>query len=108
REFLGRKIYSLLAPNLPLPTANPTGKRSTLSYVASGRYVAMSTDAAMLEEFLRSGDGPQKSLRDTPGLVDATARVGGASTGVFGYENRLETARVWFETLKNNPEAATN
>lgn len=109
REFLGRKIYSLPAPNLPLPMANPTSKRPTLSYVAGGSYVAMSTDAAMLEEYLRSGDGAQKSLRDTPGLVDATARVGGSSTGFFGYENRLETARTWFEAAKNNrPDANVN
>jgi hypothetical protein len=103
REFLGRKIYSLPTPTLPLPTANPTGKRGTLSYAAGGSYLAFSTDAAMLEEYLRSADGPQKSLRDTPGLLDATAKLGGSSTGFFGYENRVETARVWFESLKNHP-----
>jgi hypothetical protein len=109
REFLGRKIYSVPLPASPIPAANlgaTVAKPRKLSYAASGGYLALSTDASMVEEYLRSSDGQHKALRDTPGLTDAMAKAGGASTGMFGYENQTETTRALFETLKNG--AATN
>jgi hypothetical protein len=107
REFLGRKIFSVPLPGMPLPTADPlkSGPR-TLSCAASGGYVAMSADASILEEYLRSSEGQQKSLRETPGLTDAAAKVGGTSTGWFGYENQAETSRLLFEQLRKLPTAA--
>ncbi len=99
REFLGRKIYSL-----PLPMLNGAGAgRSaspTLSYAASGRYLAITTDIAILEEYLRSSDAQQKSLREKAGLIDATQKVGGSSVGVFGYQNNLELSRFMFEAAR--------
>jgi hypothetical protein len=109
REFLGRKIYSVPLPASPIPSANlgaAIAKPRKLNYAASGGYLALSTDASMVEEYLRSSDGQHKALRDTPGLTDAMAKAGGASTGMFGYENQTETTRALFETLKNG--AATN
>jgi hypothetical protein len=108
REFLGRKIYSVeLGPSMAGPgLGDKPAKMRSLSYVASGGYVAISTDDSMIEEYLRSSDNQQKTLRETPGLSDAIAKVGGSSAGVFGYENQLETTRVVFEALRNN--AATN
>jgi hypothetical protein len=109
REFLGRKIYSVPLANAPAPGGNfsgvPGAKRS-LNYTASGGYVAISTDASMVEEYLRSSDSQQKTLRETPGLTDAIAKVGGANSGLFGYENQMEKARVMFEALKSM--SATN
>jgi hypothetical protein len=109
RDFLGRKIYSVPLPGSPIPTANlgaTVAKPRKLNYAASGGYVAMSTDPSMVEEYLRSSDGQHKALRDTPGLTDAIAKAGGASTGMIGYENQAETTRMLFEALKNG--AATN
>jgi hypothetical protein len=60
----------------------------------------------MVEEYLRSSDDQHKALRDTPGLTDAIVKAGGASTGMFGYENQTETTRVLFEALKSG--AVTN
>ena len=109
REFLGRKIYSQPAPTLPLPTADPAASAGrTLSYTASGSYVAITSDTKMLEEYLRSSDSQQKSLRETPGLADATAKVGGSSSGMFGYENQAETTRTMFELLRKSANAPTN
>lgn len=99
REFLGKRIYSV---GMPATTAGP-GARVTmdlLSYAASGGYVVFSTDAAMLEEFLRSAESPGRSLRETPGLADAAQRVGGLSTGMFTYENQAESMRLAFDLLK--------
>jgi hypothetical protein len=99
REFLGKKIYSVKLGSGPM--AGPGPKR-TLSYAASSGYVAFSTDAAILEEFLRSSASQAKALRDLPGLADAMARVGGQSTGWFSYENESETMRLLFDTLRHS------
>ena len=101
REFLGRKIYSL-----PLPSGAPTGAgvaKPSLSYASSGGYLAVSTDPAMLEEYLRSGQSDAKSLRDQPGLSAAVDKVSGGGTSLFGYSNEKETMRSMFTLLKLMP-----
>ncbi|MBM3883930.1 MAG: hypothetical protein FJ387_30210 [Verrucomicrobia bacterium] len=102
REFLGRKIYALPLPSLPTPNGAPA-PASALSLAASGGYVALSTDAAMIEEYLRSSESRPKPLAATPGLADAAQRVGGMAAGLFGYQNTRENMRVLFATLKQNP-----
>ncbi len=104
REFIGRKIYSTALPSLPLPGAKP-GESKTLHYAASGGYVALSTDASMLEEYLRSSEKPQKSLRETAGLTAAAQKVTGAGTSLFGFKNQAETMRMVLELLKKDPTA---
>jgi hypothetical protein len=101
REFLGRTVYTMALPPTTTPDGNQISKN--LTYVASGSYVALSTDVAMVEEFLR-GD-PAKSFRDSPGLVEAAQQVGGMNSGFFGYENDQETMRSVFHILKK--EAGT-
>jgi hypothetical protein len=110
REFLGRKIFSMPAPSLPLPMmgASKPSAPKTLNYAASGGYVAMSTDASILEEFLRSSESPKKALRETSGLTEATQKVTSTGTGLFGYENHAETMRAVFESLRKGSNSATN
>ncbi|MCI0539925.1 MAG: hypothetical protein L0Z50_32360 [Verrucomicrobiales bacterium] len=100
REFLGRRIYSV-----PLPDAAGFGtgqplKRS-FNFAGSGGYVALSTDAGLVEAFLRSAEGTGKSLRETAGLAEAAQKVGGMNSGYFGFENQAESMRASFENLKN-------
>ena len=100
REFLGRKIYSMPLPTLAM---SADGKASsTLSYAASGSYLAITTDIAMLEEYLRSSDAQQKTLREKAGLIDAAQKVGGSSIGVFGYQNNAEVSRFMFEAARKH------
>jgi hypothetical protein len=108
REFLGRKIYSAPLPGAAALGQGPAapGASRTLNYAASSGYVAFSTDASMVEEYLRSSDSQQKALRETPGLTDAIAKAGGSSTGLFGYENQAETSRAVFEALRTSPPAS--
>jgi len=103
REFLGRKIYTAPLPGAAAAfgASGASGGPRTLNYAASSAYVAFSTDASMIEEYLRSSDSQQKALRETPGLTDAIAKAGGASTGMLGYENQAETARAKFEMWRN-------
>jgi hypothetical protein len=104
REFLGRKVFSVSLPATPTePGAGGAGRRAeerVLSYVASGSYVAFSTDTVLLEEYLRAADA--RPLREMPGLAAAAEKVGGMSTGLFGFENQQESMRVLFEALKKN------
>jgi hypothetical protein len=103
REFLGRKIYSLPLPAQRGPDNAPARERN-LSFAASGGYVAMSTDDAMLEEYLRSSDTKPKALGETAGLNDAAQKVGGMQSGGFGYENQSESMRATIEVLKQNAD----
>jgi hypothetical protein len=97
RDFLGRKIYSL-----PLPSPGMAAQTNSLNYVSSGGYLAMTTDTAMLEEYLRSGDSPAKPLRETPGLDAAIEKVSGPGISLFGYSNDSETVRQLLNALKND------
>jgi len=110
REFLGRKIFSVPLP--PLPFFMAGSPRSlparTLSCAASGSYVAMSTDASLLEEYLRSSESQAKALREKSGLLEAAQKVGGMGTGLFTYENDVDTMRGAFAAAKNDPGASTN
>jgi hypothetical protein len=106
REFLGRKVYALGLP-ASMGGGGKTVER-TLHYSASGGYVALTMDIALLEEYLRSSDGSGKSLRDTPGLAEAAQKVGGMGTGFFSFENQRETTRAQFETLKKESGTLAN
>jgi hypothetical protein len=105
REFLGRKVYSM---SLPQTQPGAKGNERMLSYAASGGYVAVSTDTPTLEEFMRSGEGTGKSLREAPGLTDAAQKVGGMGTGLFGYENSAETFKSLMEILKKDSGTLAN
>ena len=106
REFLGRKIYSVQLPMMQAMAAGKPQPRS-LSFAASAGYVGFSMDAATLEEFLRS-ESKGKALRETPGLTEASQKVAGPGTSLFGYENQAEQMRALFEVLKKDSGSATN
>ncbi len=93
REFLGRKIYSVTMPG-------PQGASAGFNFAASGDYVAFSSDVEMLEEYLRSGENSHAALNETAGLGDAAQKVGGMSTGLFGYSNEKENMRAMVETFR--------
>ena len=106
REFLGRKIYSVTTMAGPqLDPTVPSLRKLHLSH--SGGYVLVATDETVLEEFLRSSESQPKALRETPGLMEAAAKVTGPGTSVFGYENQLERQRAEFELLKQTLAAPT-
>jgi hypothetical protein len=94
RQLLGRKVYSM-----PIPTAD--GER-TIEICAGGGYLAITMDAAVLEEYLRSADSKVKPLSELAGLNEAAAKVGGMGTGLFLYQNDAETMRAALEMLKSN------
>jgi hypothetical protein len=99
REFLGHKIYSI-AQRSRVSLNGESAPRKFLYVSAANGYVAISGSTGILEEFLRSGSGNGKSLRETPGILEAAAQIGGTSGGLFSYENQRETMRSAFKVLK--------
>ena len=105
REFLGRKIYSVTVPSISLPGVTggaPASPRTVLSYAAGHGYVAISMDASILEEFLRSGDTQGKPLREAPGLAAAAQKVLGPGSSLLGYRNDAEIVRATYESLRKS------
>lgn len=103
REFIGKKIYTVPMARSFIGFSAAGG---SLTYAASGGYVAITTDTPLLEEYLRSSEKPPKPLRELPGLADAAQKIGGQSTGLFNYENQAEKTRIAFQLLKANADKA--
>ncbi|HKQ38753.1 MAG TPA: hypothetical protein VJ063_11795, partial [Verrucomicrobiae bacterium] len=109
REFLGRKVYTVNLPSQPGPRGGGAGAAKvdrSISFAATGAYVAFSTDTAMLEEFLRGNQ--EKQLRDFSGLASAADKVGGMGTGLFGFENQKETTKSTLEILRKESGTLAN
>lgn len=101
RDFLGRKIYSVLLPTLPGAEPPKDGLR-VLYYAAAASGVALSTDGALLEEYLRGAERQAKPLRETPGFAEATERVVGPGASWFGYQNQGAAMAAAFAGLKKD------
>jgi hypothetical protein len=99
RDFLGHKIYSIATRAHRLPNGTAVSGPPLL-VSASGGYIAFSSDAGILEEYLRSAEGKTRPLSHAPGLADAEARIGGANGGLFGYQNQRENMRTSFKLLQ--------
>jgi hypothetical protein len=109
REFLGRKIFTVPLPQLP-GMASESSRSATprmLNYAAGTAYLAISTDASLLEEYLRSSENKGKTLRETEGLNEATQRVVGPGTSLYGFENLADTMRIAFDIMKKDPTFGT-
>lgn len=110
REFLGRKIYSVPLPPFQMlwSGAAPARRQQTLHFSPGTSYLALSTEVALLEEYLRNPEGGSRALPGLPGLAEAAQKVVGPGTSLFGYVNQLETARANFEAWRLNAPTATN
>lgn len=100
-EFQGRTIHSMPLPALPT-AAGGTSQERELHLVASGGYVAFTTDRGLVEEYLRSSDAKPKPLAELQGLAEAGQKVGGMASGFFGFQNDAENLRVTVEALRSN------
>jgi hypothetical protein len=104
REFLGRKIYSFTPPS------NPNAKEATkgVTFAAANGYVALSSDADLIQDYIRGTENKPKPLMETPGLADAAQKVGGMGTGLFGYSNSAEHMHRLIDALRKDPTAAAS
>ena len=104
REFMGRKIHSIALKPAAAGAGGAAQPRALL-VAASGGYLALSSNSAILEEYLRNADGQNKPLRENAGLNGALQHLGGAGGGLFGYENQRETMRLSFKSMQNTVAA---
>jgi hypothetical protein len=105
RDFRGHKIYTVAQRKARSVSGADATPPAYLYLTSNSGYVALSKDASILEEYLRSAEGKTKPLRDTPGLAAAAARVGGMNGGLFSYENQRETMRTAFKVMKNSADS---
>jgi hypothetical protein len=98
REFLGRKIYTLAPPQVEGVEIPGGGTH----FASSGNYLAIARDPAMVEEFIRSGESPGKSLRERSGLLDAAQKVGGTGTGWFGFTDESQQMKLTLEVMRKS------
>lgn len=97
REFLGRRIYSLTIPDM---TGGGTGGGAQFHFAASGGYLLLANEPAILEEYLRSSEVKPKPLSQLPGLAEAIQGVGGAAAGLFGFEHDAEQLKPFWQALR--------
>lgn len=97
REFVGQRIYTLTIPDM-----TGGGQPTSIHLAASGGYLAVSSDTAILEEYLRRADSGVKPLAGLPGLREAADRVGGTANGLFGFQNDAESLRAFWNALRGN------
>jgi hypothetical protein len=103
RDFLGRKIYSTALPTARAGETAPAPVQRSIYWSSANGYVAITSDVSMLEEFLRGAENHARPLSETDGLAEAAQHVGGAGSGLFGYQNQREIVRALFTALKNEP-----
>jgi hypothetical protein len=108
REFLGRKIFTVKVRPLGMSMGGGAGTPFSLSYAASGGYVALSTDVALLEEYLRSAESQARPLRQTAGLSEAMQKVLGPDADLAGYQNDREIMRAVLGALRKQAGSSTN
>lgn len=103
REFLGKRIYSVVPPSVAFLGAESSSTTTGLMHLSTANgYLAVASDIAILEEFLRSAESRAKSLSELPGWNDALQLVGGSGGGFLGYQNEAETIRALFARLKSS------
>lgn len=103
REFQGRTIHTIKLPAMQTtPDGEPT--EQYISYVASGGYLAISTDAATLEEYVRSAGEASDPLIAKPGLRAAADKVGGMNTGYFTYSDNRAMMRTIYDFLREQQD----
>jgi len=99
RDFLGTTITTFALPNSGM-MADPNAGPREFNVATSRGYLAFSSDAATLEEFLRSADSPVKPLRQVAGFAEAAEAVSDPGNSLLTYENQRETARSRLEALR--------
>jgi hypothetical protein len=100
RQFQGVTIHTFP----PTPQMNFRGERigeRSLSLCASGKYLALSWDETVLEQYLKNARAA-RPLATVSALNEAAKKAGGFNTGMLHYENQNETTRFLFNVLRKD------
>lgn len=107
REFLGRTIHTIPLPSIPLPLGEvavaPIG--SKLHYAATSSYLALCTDASILEEFLRSPESRMRGLGEATGMRQILSGALTPFSSSLSYESELPWASAVYASARTNSAA---
>jgi hypothetical protein len=105
RVFANTTIRSVPLPSIPLTENAVATKpdRKDLHYAPTQGYVALSTDAAFLEQFLNTTNSPTSNVLAKADFPAAVRLVVMPETGLFGFVDRLNLVRSRWPRI-----AATN
>ena len=107
RDFLGRKVWKISIP-LGMPTEEGgMPAMQTISFSSNNGYVAIASDEALLEEFLRSSEGGSAGLINRSGLRFSSEKVGGMNTGLYGYTDDRATMRILYKFIASEEAGQT-
>ncbi len=108
RSFLGRTLYSISVPSgAPAPGATSAQMETMgIHFVATGMYVAFSTNENTLESYLRSANGTGRPLKSNPEFQQAMNAVGGFKSGYVHYQNVQSTVELFYDNFRSEPESA--
>jgi len=101
RRLGDHTVYSFELAEFPDPSTGELVKMELLLAARDG-YMAVSTDADMLQAFLDGKTNGGLAKRD--GLAAATALVGGMDSGFFGYQNDRDMVLSAMDTLRDNAD----
>ena len=94
-------VYSFELAEFPDPSTGELVKMELL-LAARGGYMAVATDADLLQAFLDGKTDGSLAKRD--GLAAAAALVGGMDSGFFGYQNDRDMVLSTMDTLRDNAD----
>ena len=101
RRLGDHTVYSFELAEFPDPSTGELVKMELL-LAARDSYMAVSTDADLLQMFL---DGKTMgSLAKRDGLATAATSVGGMDSGIFGYQNDRDMVLSTIDTLRDNTD----
>jgi len=78
-----------------------------LNYACGSGLRGITTDIGCWRSFAKRRNAAQ-SPAGHPGLSDASQKVAGSSASLFGYSNESRSTRVFFDTLKKDPDSINN
>jgi len=100
REYLGRVVYTVPFPSIPVPGIENAPLGSKLHYTAVTGYVAFCEDAPLLEEFVRDFAGTTNRLSADASFSAAKDNFLGPGNTFLAWTNDREAVRTGYNAWK--------
>ena len=95
-DFLGKRLLSA-------DLSGPDGQSIGIYAAANKGYLSISQNKALLESTIRGGDSKQNEVFSSRAYRMAVDKVGGTSSGLFGFEDPSNTIGPFIEAVKGEP-----
>ena len=75
-----------------------------LHFAPAGRHVAISTDAEVLEDYLRGKASGEAALSQNVAFDRALKTLGSSDGGYLHYQNPIASTRLYYEQARKDPQ----